>query len=95
MATKAKLKKKPRQPKLFKGNYIKEIDSAAEEFDDIKNTRSEYSKQETEANKRLVDLMHKHKRSRYETESELIVDITENSKASTKKKKQPKTDNDN
>lgn len=89
MATKkAKPKpKKPHQKPLFKNNYIRELDTAAEFHEETKEEFGKAGAVKTNAAEALNELMHKHKLKSYETPGGIVVIATEKSKVTTKKKK--------
>lgn len=91
---KAKVKKAPRQKPLFKGVYIREIDTAAEYHEDCKKEFGEAGETKNHAQQALNDVMHKHKLTSYETASGIVVTVNEQSKATTKQKKEKKKDGD-
>lgn len=93
MSTKTKTKKAMRQRPLFKGGFIRAIDDAAENYDDAKLSRVDATNDEHATHDTLMELMAKHKLTRYETSSGLIVVATSRTKCTTKKKKdEPRKD---
>lgn len=92
MAKKAKPKTKPkaktpRQKSLFKGNYIREIDTAAGYHESCKAEFASAAQAKHDAENALTEAMHKHKLTSYETADGVIVTVNERSKCTTKKKK--------
>lgn len=82
--------KKPHQKPLFKNNYIREVDTAAEYHEELKAEHNAAGVMKLAAATALNDVMHKHKLTTYETPGGIVCVINEKSQVSTKQKKKKK-----
>lgn len=82
--------KKPHQKPLFPGTYIREIDTAAEYHEECKADHNAAGVMKLQAAAALNDVMHKHKKTSYETPGGIVCIVNEKSQVSTKQKKKKK-----
>ncbi len=66
---------------------IREIDDAAENYEEVVQERTKLSKEEDEKKDALIDVMTEHKLDRYESPSGLVVTVTNKKNIKVKHKK--------